>query len=131
MILTVTVRALALSALALCVGGPAAQIAAPEPMTLIYVGAEDCQPCKIWQRGDGDLFRRSPLYERLVYREVRSPTLFDVMNDEYWPEDLRELRGALDRSSGVPLWIVKADQRIVLRAQGLTEWKTRVLPILR
>jgi hypothetical protein len=127
----VAVRTLFVSALLLCLGGPAAQLTASGPMTLIYVGAEDCLPCKTWQLSDGELFRRSPQYDHLVYREVRSPALFDLLNDDHWPEDLRGLRSELGPGIGVPLWIVTRDRHVILRAYGLTEWKTKVLPTLR
>src|SRR5262249_14873678 len=28
-------------------------------LTLVYVGAEDCAPCRAWQSGDGAAFRQS------------------------------------------------------------------------
>jgi len=124
------VRALAVSASALCLAGSAERILASGPMTVVYVGADDCQPCKVWQRGDGEVFRHSAPYQHLVYREVRSPRLFDLMDDEYWPDDLRGLRSELGKGTGVPLWIVTSDRGTVVRAQGLTEWRTKVLPAL-
>jgi hypothetical protein len=100
-------------------------------MTLVYVGADDCPPCKTWQRGDGDLFRHSALYDRLVYREVRSAALYDILNDEFWPNDLRDLRDDLGPGTGIPLFIVTVDHHVILRGYGLTEWRTKILPALR
>ena len=49
---------------------------------VIYVGAEDCAPCRVWQRGMGADFQASAEFARLSYREVKAPTLFAVLSDE-------------------------------------------------
>ena len=97
-------------------------------VTLVYVGAEDCAPCGIWQRKQGIAFRDSPEFGRLTYREVKSPTLFDVLKDDNWPEDVRVYRQAVSRESGVPLWLVIADDKIVMQRSGLAQWQETVLP---
>ena len=105
----------------------------PRPATvmLLYVGAEDCPPCLVWQRGDGASFRASPGFARVIYREVRSPTLMDVLKDENWPADLRQYRAPLAVGAGVPLWFVIADGAIVERGFGLSQWRGVVLPRLK
>jgi hypothetical protein len=100
-------------------------------VTLLYVGAEDCAPCRSWSRGAGAAFRASPQFSSVSYREVESPTVFELLQDQYWPEDLREYRASLDRSAGVPLWLVIADQQIVERAFGESQWGRAVLPKLK
>jgi len=100
-------------------------------VTLLYVGAEDCAPCRSWLRGAGAAFRASPEFSGVFYREVESPTVLELLKDEYWPEDLREYRASLDRSAGVPLWIVIADHQIVERAFGESQWGRAVLPKLK
>jgi hypothetical protein len=77
-------------------------------ITLVYVGAENCGPC-----------------------EVRSPNLFDVLKDNYWPEDLRPYRQAISRNAGIPLWLVIADDELVMQRSGLTQWQESVLPKIR
>ena len=100
-------------------------------VTLLYVGAEDCAPCRSWRRGAGTAFRSSPEFRRVAYREVEAPTVLELLKDEYWPVDLREYRGRLDRGAGVPLWLVISDQEIVERAFGESQWKSAVLPKLK
>src|SRR5690242_8029584 len=56
-------------------------------LLLIYVGAEDCAPCRAWQHGEGAAFRRSADFGRLTYLEVKSPRLRDVLKDENWPQE--------------------------------------------
>ena len=98
---------------------------------VVYVGAEDCAPCRAWQRGDGAAFRISAEFNQISYREVKSPTLFDVLNDDYWPEDLRVYRKALGGEAGVPLWMIIADDKVVTRHFGASQWKSSVLPRIK
>jgi hypothetical protein len=126
----IVIAALVAAALAV----PAQHIASPPgPMsvTLVYVAADDCPPCRIWQREAGAAFRASPEFSRLTYREVRSPTLRDVLADAHWPEDLRAYRAQLGPAAGVPLWLVIADQDVVERGYGASQWRSAVLPKLR
>ena len=100
-------------------------------LMLVYVGAEDCAPCRAWQGSAAASFRSSPEFARLAYQEVKSPTLRDVRKDEYWPGELRRYRDHLDSRAGVPLWLVIADHEIVERGFGISQWQDAVLPKLR
>ncbi len=100
-------------------------------LLLIYVGAEDCAPCRAWQNGDGAEFRKSPEFARIGYREVKSPRLRDMLEDEHWPEDLRAWRGRLKRSDGVPLWLLVSGNDVIALRHGATAWQTSVVPMLR
>lgn len=101
----------------------------PERVVLVYVGADDCAPCRVWQR-DHAATLQSPSFARLTYREVKAPRLLDVMKDDYWPDDLRPLQTQLGPGAGVPLWLVIVDGVIVGRGRGANEWSRTVLPTL-
>jgi hypothetical protein len=100
-------------------------------LTLVYVGADNCAPCEIWQRNQGTAFRGSPEFHHLAYREVKSANLFDVLKDKNWPEELRGYRRAIGEEAGVPLWLVIADGQIVMQRSGLTQWQETVLPKIK
>jgi hypothetical protein len=100
-------------------------------VTLLYVGATDCAPCRIWQNGDGMRFRESAEFARISYREVKSPTLRDALNDEVWPGDLRRYRDMLGRDAGVPLWIIVEDGEVLGRGFGASQWREVILPRVR
>jgi hypothetical protein len=102
-----------------------------ERITVIYVGADDCAPCRTWRRDQWPKFQVSREFARITYREVTSPRLFDLMNDEYWPDDLRDRRTGLGRAAGVPLWLVLANDRVMLNARGLRQWDEVALPAIR
>lgn len=103
----------------------------PKNVMLIYVGAKNCAPCDIWQHSRGTAFRDSTEFHRLAYREVKSPSLFDVLKDDNWPEDLRVYRQAISQEAGVPLWLVIADDQLVMQSFGLTQWDRVVLPKIK
>lgn len=98
---------------------------------LLYVGAEDCAPCRAWQGGEGAAFFASADFPRISYREVKAPHLIDVLNDENWPDEIRSYRGRLRRSDGVPLWLVVSDHEIVEQRFGAAEWRAGILPRIK
>jgi len=100
-------------------------------VTLVYVGAEDCAPCRTWRRAEWPAFAGSLAFAALAYREVVSPSLLDALKDEVWPVDLRRLRAGIPPGTGVPLWIVLANDTEVLRASGISQWQADVLPTIR
>jgi hypothetical protein len=100
-------------------------------LLLIYVGAEDCAPCRAWQNGEGAEFRKSAEFARIFYREVKSPRLRDVLKDEHWPEDIRAWRSRLKRSDGVPLWLIVSGNDVLAQRHGAAAWQASVMPTLR
>ena len=100
-------------------------------LMLIYVGADDCAPCRAWERGEKTTFRRSRDFAEFCYREVKSARLREILDDKHWPEDLRTYRGMLKRSDGVPLWLVVTGDGSVNRYYGVAAWSSQVLPTLR
>jgi len=109
---------------------PVRPAAAPNIM-LLYVGAEDCAPCRAWKSGEGAAFLASRDFARITYREVKSPHLEDVLNDENWPDEMRIYRERLQRSDGVPLWLVISDDEIVDKQYGAAQWRASILPRIK
>ncbi len=120
--------AVAAAIAAIAWGAHSARSARPHDVMLLYVGADDCAPCRAWRNGDGAAFLASGKVAGLIYREVRSPHLQDLLSDENWPEELRPYRSRIRRSDGVPLWLVVADKEVVEQEFGTSAWQTRVLP---
>jgi hypothetical protein len=101
---------------------------AQSSLMLIYVGADDCAPCKVWQR---DRIGEVAKFDRVEFREVKSPTLLDVMKDANWPEDLRPFRARIMKGAAVPLWLVVLDGEIAVQSFGLAQWDKTIVPYLR
>ena len=98
---------------------------------VLYIGADDCAPCRTWHSQHEPAFQASSAFQRIEYRQVRSPTLFSLLKDEYWPEALRGYRAQIEPGTGVPLWFVVADDRVVLKSAGISQWDAKVLPAIR
>jgi hypothetical protein len=105
--------------------------AARADVTVVYVGAEDCAPCRAWQHAEGRQFLGSAEFARLYYREVKSPTAREALEDRYWPEDLRAYRDRLGRGAGVPLWLVISGDEVIERGFGASQWRAAVLPRIK
>jgi len=123
--------AVAVAAAAVAWTSSAPSPAVAREVTLLYVGADDCAPCRAWQRDDAPAFRTAPEFARVAYREVKAPSVLDLLKDEYWPDDLRRHRERLGRGVAVPLWLVVADAVVVEQAFGARQWREAVLPRLR
>lgn len=102
-----------------------------DPVTLLYVGAEDCAPCRAWRRDHRASFLAGLDRERVIYREVIAARTAAAFDEDAWPEDLRAQRAVAAKGGGVPQWIVIRNERPVLTAGGLSQWQSRVLPLIR
>jgi hypothetical protein len=98
---------------------------------VLYVGADDCAPCRVWRREHRERFAASAEFARLTYREVTAAHLFDLLDETQWPLELERYRGSFGRAAGVPLWLVIKDDGVVLTARGLRQWEEAVLPAVR
>ena len=103
---------------------------ATDRMLVIYVGADDCAPCRTWRRHDKARLL-DEIEGRAAYREVIAPKLRQVFDEEVWPSDLRPFRDRASAVAGVPLWLVIRDEDVVATAGGLSRWRTGVLPAVR
>jgi hypothetical protein len=82
-----------------------------EPLTLLYVGAEDCASCRAWRRDHRDAFLATLDPSRVTYREVIAARTATAFDETTWPEDLRGRLADAQKVGGVPLWIVIKDER--------------------
>lgn len=98
---------------------------------VVYVGADDCAPCRRFHEEQWPAVRNSARLTGINFREVRSPTFRDVLDDKYWTADLRPYRNALPHDAGVPLWVVVRNGSVVKTAWGVKQWDDQVMPLLR
>jgi hypothetical protein len=67
--------------------------------------------------------RDSAEFRRLADREVKLPSLFDVLKDDNSPEDPRGYRQGISQEAGAPLWLVIAADRPEMQRFGLPQWQ--------
>ena len=114
-----------LAALPFCAAGlPAiAQQGAEKPITLIYVGGWDCEPCIRWKKQHRDEWVHSPEFQKVNYVEIESPRLVEAYQDKYWPDQYKPIRDKLSRKEGTPRFIISRKGKILTAEFGTGEWE--------
>ncbi|MFZ5782771.1 MAG: hypothetical protein ACOY4R_21420 [Pseudomonadota bacterium] len=115
-------RALLLASAAAALA-PGSAIAAPE-LKVIYVGGEDCPPCRRWKADRKPAWLASPEYRQVTWIEIEPPKLKEAYRERYWPGDLRPILDQLPRKSGTPRFLIVKDGRVVSNAFGGSQWNT-------
>lgn len=101
------------------------------PLTVVYVGAEDCGPCRSWRHDERPAFLGSGEFTRLRYREVIAPHLRDLLAQENWPAELAAVRARVRAQPGAPQWFVLREERLVAADAGLSAWRRAIWPTIR
>ena len=124
----------------LLAGSAAATPTADTPLTvrsgggalrLLYVGADDCAPCRQWRASHWSVLRGATVFSPVRFIEIRAPRAAHLLRDEHWPEPLRALRQAIPSDAAVPLWFLIDGDAIAMRAWGEQGWRDTILPALR
>lgn len=100
-------------------------------ITVVYVGAEDCAPCRAWRRDERPAFLSSSVFPNITYREVIASRLHDLLAQAQWPADLEFLRQQVRSRPGAPQWFVVEDGRVTTWEAGLSAWRRAVWPTIR
>ena len=110
-----------------------APVAAPGPAgtwRLVYVGADDCAPCRAWRQAEWAHLHASSRFAGFAFEEVRARRSADLLRDEHWPEALRRYRAAIPPAAGAPFWMLLHEAEVVLHAWGAPQWRARMLPAM-
>jgi hypothetical protein len=100
-------------------------------ITVVYVGAEDCGPCRAWRRDERPQFLSSREFSALHYREVIAERLRDLLDESLWPADLASLHERVRERPGAPQWFMLRDGRIVGSEAGISSWRRSIWPAIR
>lgn len=100
-------------------------------LTVVYVGADDCGPCRAWRRDERPAFLGSGVFPAIEYREVVAARLYDLLAEAEWPADLAFLREQVRSRPGAPQWFVMRDGRMIAWESGLSAWQRVVWPTIR
>src|SRR6478609_5424623 len=88
-------------------------------LQVIYVGGQDCPPCRRWATTYKDSWLASPDFGRVTWYEVEPPHLKEAYQQRHWPEALRPVLAQVPRKSGTPRFLIVADGRIVSNEVGV------------
>lgn len=62
---------------------------------VVYVGAWDCPPCRVWEQQHLAAWERSRARRYVNFIIVRSDRIAQAMDDVWWPAGLRPLRNSM------------------------------------
>jgi hypothetical protein len=107
-----------------------AQPRAPAPgegLTILYVGAKDCQPCQVFKNQELPHWMRSP-YARLVpLIQIEAPRITGAFSPRYWPPNYRFVLHQVTLPI-VPQFFLLDGATILIAAGGVSGWRTQILP---
>lgn len=108
--------------------GPAAAKGAPAPeMMVIYVCADDCGPCRVFEAEDLPRWMASPLARSVRFVRAKAPKSTQAFQAKYWPSVARPYMSAF-RAPIVPSFMFVAGGNVVASGAGLNGWRQTTLP---
>ncbi len=67
---------------------------------LVWMGGDDCPPCKSWRLHELPLLRSSPVFRAVRFIYVDKPVRSSVPPAQYLPQEIRPFKNKLDQASG-------------------------------
>lgn len=116
------------AAAALSAPAPANAKATPHTeMMVIYVGAADCAPCKVFEAEDLPRWMASPLARSVRFVRTQAPRTTQAFQARYWPREARPYLSAF-RAPIVPSFMFVAGGNVIATGAGLNGWRQQTLP---
>jgi len=113
-----------------------AQQAAAKPI-LIFAGDETSEACKVWRTQWEPLFKQAPVFQKLDYRVVFTPTPALLLKPASWPSDLRWVLDAflmsqvgVEQGAETPRFFLIQGGQITMTAVGNNAWRDIMWPTL-
>jgi hypothetical protein len=92
------------------------------PLQVVYVGGQDCPPCRRWRETYKAKWLASPEYRRVAWVEVEPPHLREAYHERHWPQALWPVLAQVPDKSGTPRFLVVDGGRIVSNEIGVSKW---------
>ena len=91
-------------------------------LQVIYVGGQDCPPCRRWAATYKERWLASAEYRQVTWYEIDPPRLREAFQERHWPAALWPVLGQVPQKWGVPRFLIVADGRIVSNEFGVSKW---------
>ena len=91
-------------------------------LQVIYIGGQDCSPCRRWITTYKAGWVASSEYRQVTWVEVDPPHLKEAYQERHWPEALRPVLAQVPRKSGTPRFLIVEEGRIVSNEAGVSRW---------
>jgi hypothetical protein len=102
-------------------GMPSSVRAAPD-IQVIYIGGQDCPPCRRWRANAHPRWLASDEIQKVSYFEIEPINLKDAYDERNWPRGLRAILAQVPRKSGTPRFLIVQVGRIVSNQLGVSAW---------
>ena len=120
-------RRLLLGGAAAASAGLAGTAEASAALMIVYVYADDCAPCQIFQARDWPEFKASPVSRSVHFVRTSAPKTTQAYQSRYWPSEARPFLSAV-KVPIVPSFILVRQRQVVLVGNGIVGWRNQVLP---
>jgi hypothetical protein len=96
-------------------------------MMIIYVCADDCGPCRVFEAEDLPRWMASPMARTVRLVRAKAPKTTQAFQAKYWPSEARPYMSAF-RAPIVPSFMFVANGNVVASGAGLAGWRQTTLP---
>jgi hypothetical protein len=99
--------------------------------TIVYIGAEDCKPCRQWEATHQKAFAEQCAERGVKFRAIRVATMRNIREARYWPSDLRPLLARFADRSGTPHFLAVRNGEIIVNVYGIGKYQREIAPLLQ
>lgn len=93
------------------------------PLTVIYIGGQDCPSCKQWKGQYKAKWESSPEFKKVKWVAVDPPSLLTAYDPANWPDDQKAILAKLPAKSGTPRFVLVKDGAIISNHSGVRGWQ--------
>jgi hypothetical protein len=99
------------------------------PLTVIYIGGQDCPNCAQWKSQYKAAWDGSPEAKKVKWVAVDPPSLRQAYNSQNWPDDQKPILAKLPSKSGTPRFVLVKDGAIISNHSGVRGWQSTFVDI--
>jgi hypothetical protein len=97
---------------------------------VIYVGADDCGPCRLFEAEDMPRWQASALSSSVHFVHAKARKSSQAFDARSWPKEARPFAGAFT-APVVPSFMLVQNGRVVSVGAGVRSWRQQTLPLLQ
>ena len=101
--------------------------AANNDLMVIYVCADDCGPCRVFEAEDMPRWMASPFARTVRFVRAKAPKSVQAFQARYWPKEAQPYIGAF-RAPIVPSFMLVSGRTVLSVGWGLNGWRQQTLP---
>ena len=94
------------------------------PLTVIYIGGQDCPNCAQWKSQYKAAWDGSPESTKVKWVAVDPPSLRDAYSSRNWPAEQKQILDKLPSKSGTPRFVLVKNGAIIANKSGVKSWQS-------